>query len=130
MTVKLCNGCRSLSLEFFLGEDNAAADDSSDDDSFEMITSSAYNTSCRRLEDGAANGCALCELIIGRMRNFPCFIASTQDEDDSKVTLVKVFDRYHRLAAHYQEYTFFLPIYSDLLTRYVSPTQKVTHENT
>jgi hypothetical protein len=114
MSATLCVGCQSLDLEFFVGEDGSSSQASDDTDSFEVIRSDSYNTSLTQLEEAALVGCELCGIIFRRIRDAPGV-----SEEDSKVIIVKVFDRYHQLAVHFREHVFYLPIYSDALTGYV-----------
>lgn len=113
MTAKLCTRCQSLSLEFFLAEDEPASVDSSDDDgSFEVVTSTSYNTSLSGLHASTSSGCNLCGMILGRIKD----TLNVANEDDSKIVVLKVFDRYHRLAVHFKDQIFHLPVYCDALT--------------
>lgn len=113
MSAALCVECQSLNLEFFLGEDGSSSP-ASDTDSFEIIRSDAYNNSLTRLKKAALGGCEFCGMVFRRIQNSPAV-----SEEDSQVTIVKVFDRYHQLAVQYREHVFDLPIYSDALTGYV-----------
>jgi hypothetical protein len=60
------------------------------------------------IEEAAFVGCELCGIVFRRIKDAPGV-----SEEDSKVIIVKVFDRYHQLAVHYREHGF---VYRYILT--------------